>query len=69
MLPDILCLKRLKKLLKDFDFNDNLFVLSSGLVGYFDLAHNNHVQLPLNQVMSRQSFEKSIKTFQKSQFM
>ena len=60
-------LKKVEEIkLKDFDFNDNLFVLSSGLVGYFDFdSFNNHVQLPLNQVMSRQSFEKSIKNLSK----
>ena len=60
-------LKKVEEIkLKDFDFNDNLFVLSSGLVGYFDFdSFHNHVQLPLNQVMTRQSFEKSIKNLSK----
>ena len=60
-------LKKVEEIkLKDFDFNDNLFVLSSGLVGYFDFdSFHDHVQLPLNQVMTRQSFEKSIKNLSK----
>lgn len=60
-------LKKVEEIyLEDFDFNDNLFVFSSGLVGYFDFdSFTNDVQLPLNQVMTKQSFEKSIKNLSK----